>query len=256
MKESDRFAVFIDIDGTLLDNNGRLSERNKNAVLRTREKGHYVFINTGRALGNISKDMFSVFRFFDGYIAGSGCYTYFRDKVISEKNFALPVIKDIVADVLKDPGLWCVLEGKYDIYGINNVPEAWNIRHPILNIGDFSDKYGDPPIEVIAVGKTVPSEMVQKYSDVAEIIQMTDFADFIQPDCSKAFAMLSLAGALGIPASRCIAIGDSENDIPMLQSAGIAVAVENAVPALKKYADLITAANTDDGVAKALEKLL
>ena len=53
-----------------------------------------------------------------------------------------------------------------------------------------------------------------------------------------------------------MACGDGMNDIPMLEYAGFAVAMENAYPEVKKYADFITLSNDEDGVAHAIDKFI
>jgi hydroxymethylpyrimidine pyrophosphatase-like HAD family hydrolase len=73
---------------------------------------------------------------------------------------------------------------------------------------------------------------------------------------TKAFALERLCQRLGIAAGEVVAVGDMENDLPMLAWAGTAVAVANADPAVLDAADEVTAANTDDGVARLLERIL
>lgn len=62
-----------------------------------------------------------------------------------------------------------------------------------------------------------------------------------------------LAKDLGIQQAEVMAIGDEENDLPMIQYAGIGVAMDNAVPIVKEAATIVTASNEADGVALAIE---
>ncbi|MCV5342752.1 HAD hydrolase family protein, partial [Escherichia coli] len=64
----------------------------------------------------------------------------------------------------------------------------------------------------------------------------------------------SLADALGIKPEEIMAIGDQENDIAMIEFAGVGVAMDNAIPAVKEAANFITKSNLEDGVAFAIEK--
>ena len=73
---------------------------------------------------------------------------------------------------------------------------------------------------------------------------------------TKGDAMLRLAGSIGIRPEEIVAFGDSENDITMLQAAGIGVAMENSLDITKKAADAVTLSNEDEGVAAFLEDLL
>ncbi len=76
------------------------------------------------------------------------------------------------------------------------------------------------------------------------------------PECSKASGVIALAHTLHIPLSEVMAIGDNNNDIPMLQTAGWGVAMGQAPAAVKAVAQSITASNAEDGVAKAIERYI
>ena len=71
----------------------------------------------------------------------------------------------------------------------------------------------------------------------------------------KGLALAALAEHLGIQRSQILAIGDNDNDLGMLRAAGTAVAMGNATPAVKTMADLATASNQEDGVAKILNSV-
>ena len=73
---------------------------------------------------------------------------------------------------------------------------------------------------------------------------------------TKAFALERLCRHLGIAAGQVVAVGDMPNDLAMLDWAGTGVAVANAAPEVLEAADEVTAANTDDGVALLLERIL
>ena len=73
-------------------------------------------------------------------------------------------------------------------------------------------------------------------------------------ECSKASAMTDLARYLNIPLQQVMAIGDNNNDIQMLQTAGWGVAMGHASGAVKAAAQAITASNWEDGVAQAIER--
>ncbi|HET9289540.1 MAG TPA: HAD hydrolase family protein, partial [Actinomycetes bacterium] len=73
---------------------------------------------------------------------------------------------------------------------------------------------------------------------------------------TKASALERLCRRLGVAASEVVAVGDMDNDLAMLAWAGTGVAVANATPEVLDAADEVTAANTDDGVALLLERIL
>lgn len=76
----------------------------------------------------------------------------------------------------------------------------------------------------------------------------------LAPDCSKASGVASLARLLHIPLTQVMAIGDNNNDIPMLQSVGWGVAMGQAPAAVKAIAQAVTASNAEDGAALAIER--
>lgn len=77
-----------------------------------------------------------------------------------------------------------------------------------------------------------------------------------EPGATKGEALLRLADYVGLDPSQTMCFGDGENDISMLQMAGVGVAMENGIEAAKEAADYVTASNEEDGVARMLERLL
>ncbi len=71
---------------------------------------------------------------------------------------------------------------------------------------------------------------------------------------TKAYGIELLARDLGITIDEVMAIGDEENDLPMIRYAGLGVAMANAVPLIKEAADVVTDSNEADGVATVIEK--
>ena len=76
------------------------------------------------------------------------------------------------------------------------------------------------------------------------------------PGVTKGAALRELAVLTGIPVEETIAVGDSGNDIAMLEAAGLAVAMGNADEELKAVADVTVATNEEDGCAEAIRKYL
>ena len=73
---------------------------------------------------------------------------------------------------------------------------------------------------------------------------------------TKGQALKKICGHYGIPVSKTIAIGDAPNDIDMLQTAGIGIAMAEAPDKVKQVADYVTVGSDEDGVAEALEKFV
>lgn len=80
------------------------------------------------------------------------------------------------------------------------------------------------------------------------------FLEIIEGTVNKGVALAALAERLGISRQDVMAIGDSFNDLEMIQYAGVGVAMGNARKEIKQQADIVTLTNEEDGVAEAIEQ--
>jgi Cof subfamily protein (haloacid dehalogenase superfamily) len=98
------------------------------------------------------------------------------------------------------------------------------------------------------------SDMV---GDTAVVVQaIPSSIEVLPPGASKGAGVARLLEDLGIAWANVLAIGDGENDIEMLQAAGIGVAMGNANELVKETADYVTNSNIEDGVAQALNRFI
>jgi Cof subfamily protein (haloacid dehalogenase superfamily) len=84
----------------------------------------------------------------------------------------------------------------------------------------------------------------------------TYYCDITHPLANKGDGIVALTSAIGVPLGETAAIGDMPNDIPMLKRAGMAIAMGQAPVAVTAEADWVSASNDDDGVAKAIDRIL
>lgn len=85
---------------------------------------------------------------------------------------------------------------------------------------------------------------------------MPEYIEFMNPQVSKGDAIIALADRLGIPIAETMAFGDGFNDESMMRTAGFSVAMANAVDEIKRISNYVTTSNDEDGVAKAVQKLV
>lgn len=97
-------------------------------------------------------------------------------------------------------------------------------------------------------------EEALKAIDVSAVWASETSMEITHSDATKGSALTQLSRLLGIPTENILALGDSGNDITMLQSAGLGVAMGNAPEAVKAAADAVTETNLNDGAAIAIEK--
>lgn len=99
--------------------------------------------------------------------------------------------------------------------------------------------------------------LMGKYGDqTSQMYSETYYYEIMPKDVSKGHALLEIAEYLGIDQENIIAFGDQDNDMSMIQMAGVGVAMGNAIDSLKAAADYVTLTNNEDGIAAYLEKYL
>lgn len=99
--------------------------------------------------------------------------------------------------------------------------------------------------------------LMGKYGDqTSQMYSETYYYEIMPKDVSKGHALLEIAEYLGIDQENIIAFGDQDNDMSMIQMAGVGVAMGNAIDSLKAAADYVTLTNNEDGIAVYLEKYL
>ena len=101
--------------------------------------------------------------------------------------------------------------------------------------------------------KNMPQELVENYYAVRTAPFLIEV---MNKSTNKGYAISVMAKDLGVGQEEIMSIGNERNDIPMLEQAGFAVAMANAVPELKIHADFITKNNLQSGVGYAIERLL
>ncbi|HXW98878.1 MAG TPA: phosphoglycolate phosphatase [Methanomicrobiales archaeon] len=128
-------------------------------------------------------------------------------------------------------------------------------REKGISLELFGDKYR---FSDVAFARTVPHDEVRQAMRGQPVkVLDTGFAIHLQPEgISKGFALGRLAAELGIAAGEFLAVGDSENDVEMLEVAGIGVAVKNAREGVRAVADYVAEKEDGDGFVGAVERYL
>ncbi|KRN28713.1 HAD superfamily hydrolase [Lactobacillus selangorensis] len=110
--------------------------------------------------------------------------------------------------------------------------------------------------EAAALDQQEPGVKARFGNDFYVVRAAANFLEIMNPDANKGSGLKNLAENLGLAPENIMAFGDEQNDIPMFDYAGTAVAMGNGSEAAKAHADYITASNDDDGIAKALDQLV
>ncbi len=258
--------IASDMDDTLLNSETKISERNAAAIHRAIDKGIIFLIATGRMYVSVKPyadalglDVPMV-TYNGALVKGSR-----SGKVYYEHPLKLATALELLA-YCKEKGyyiqsyqgdaLWVkeetVFSRRYtEISGIPATPVGEQLYHP--QSAPYKLLAMTQPDEFETVWKDIQQQFEGK---VAVTSSRDNFLELMEPGVNKWNAVRAVAESYGIRPEEVMCIGDSNNDLSMIQNAGIGVAVANAKTAVQTAAKIVTASNDDDGVAQVIERVL
>ncbi|MCR5202434.1 MAG: HAD family hydrolase [Lachnospiraceae bacterium] len=261
--------IFFDIDGTIIEEGGSyfIPDSTLTAFDKLKENGNLLYINSGRTKSEIENRILDTFPF-SGLICGCGTYIEENENVLFSRNVSLELTKSIVRDLEKYNIEW-LLEGKdYIYYSTNTYKSDLEIfRKQHLELVCDNTIIADPE-KLIAEGAffdkfciwlTKDSDLKSFeniYSPYFEFIDRGEgFYEIVPLGASKADGMEFLMDYHNVGRDSTYAIGDSTNDISMLEFAGTSICMGNGAEDAKKTVDLVTDNLRDDGLYNAFVKL-
>lgn len=268
--------IFIDIDGTLFDHaKDAIPESAKNAILSAKSKGHKIFLSTGRPYADIDKEILDFP--LDGMIVSCGAVVYVDNKPIYCKTYPQDELITLVQFML-DNNIGFSLDGIHKNY---LTEEAFNCLSSLMFKNNEDSELSRA---MMAKNNCFPFEDM-KEEDLKEVVKISIFTKN-KESCEKLFQKIpeSLTGFMyknkhlnlyngeisikGITKATglkkittylnknikdTIAIGDSLNDLDILQEAGLSICMGNGTDECKEIADFTTKHISDDGLAYALK---
>lgn len=146
----------------------------------------------------------------------------------------------------------------------SEVDEEWRIKFDEeLNFDQAYSKYGDMILKSIFINESTDHEKlmkakqeIAKFDDLEVVSSWTNNFEIMAKGTSKGRAVEKLTKILGISKDEVICIGDSENDLSMIEFAGLGVAMGNADDIIKEKANYVTDTNVNSGVGKVIEKFV
>lgn len=251
--------IFFDIDGTLVGEDGRsMPDSAKTAIQRARAAGHICMINTGRTLKLVGKDITEQTEF-DGLALGCGTMVVYRGKTLLHETFT-PEAAARIIEGLHRYEIDACLEGSENNYRdredriFTEVYRRFINRFGSLEYGSFEESPGHFDKFYAYVDK--PDKMDRFRSEFEGLLDFVDrkggFFEIMPKGYSKASAVDFVAKVLNIPIEETVAIGDSSNDIPMIERTHIGIAMGNATEDIKNIADYVTTDIHENGIENAL----
>jgi Cof subfamily protein (haloacid dehalogenase superfamily) len=267
--------ICIDMDGTLLNSKHKVSEISREAIKKAHDMDLHIVISTGRIYAD-AEGYSNLVGVKSPVIASNGAIIKEKDK--SEVIYKSSIDKDLcikLLDIFKKHGVKPSINTPDKIYcgdivmklfveylkvkrvmnkSINlKYIHSWKQWENILNI----EKDNIIKCEVINRNTNKINELrkeLEKLDNIEIASSSNHNIEVTNKGVSKGKAIEILAKHYNIKREEIIAIGDSENDISMIEFAGVGIAMGNASEKVKKAADFITDTNDNEGVAKAINK--
>lgn len=268
-------AIFFDIDGTLVNSSSKAHETTRAAIQAAQKKGIFCGVATGR--GPVKLPQLIDFLDLDMFVTYNGQLVYTKEQDIFAKPFSREVLEEIIDYAEKN-------RRQIMFGGHNAIEGSASVR---MGNSRFIKKYGR------SIAKRLPAGLVDKFLKTfipathdlrgfailkepiyqCVLISPADEKEKLMkalPNCtfqrsnpysvdvipkggSKVQGIEAFIAAVGVELSEVMAFGDNFNDIEMLKSVGIGVAMDNARPEVKEIADFVTHSNEQDGIAFALK---
>ena len=263
--------LFLDLDGTLLNDAKEITTGNREALERTLQRGHGVIITTGRPLKSALEQSRRL------GLDKPGCYTIAyngamvydwskQDKVF-QRALTIPAVirvfekaNEIGEHIQTYDSFDVLVEARGDDEAVRRYCKMVSMTHRV--IGDVHTDLKEDPVKCLVINyeKKDGLEVMQTWirENMPEMdcfFSCPQFLEVVPKGMNKGEAVKMLCKLLGVEIENAVACGDAANDLAMLKAAGIGVAMQNGADEVKAIADYITTRdNNHDGVAEAADK--
>lgn len=283
--------LFTDLDGTLLTDDKRILDADLSAIQSMIDAGHKYVMTTGRPLTSVKilaekygflKPGFLLVSFNGGliYDCGTGesiltrripveSVKFIMDEAHKRGMHAHTYAGDLVVSEYETEQLkkYCSIM-KMDYVVVDDIREFFRTYETAVPINVVVKPAVSPdpsPIKVNIITPFEHSSLIDFRTDMRKITEGKLFDVFSKPEMlefshmksNKGDAVRYMADFYKVPVENTVAVGDEENDCPMIEAAGVGVAMANASEVAKKSADYVTARdNNHAGISEVIEKFI
>jgi len=258
--------VYLDVDGTLLTPEREISLATRSALRRAVDAGLLIGLATGRKYD-------SALPYARAAGAEAPMILYNGGRVVTREEGRVLFRKDLpvryarrALTLLEEYDIQCNLYVDDDLYVEKMTPR---LRESMEKDGVKAEVVGDlfrfldrDPAKLLLIGQgeeleAFRSTYLHGLDDPPNLVRSEPtYLEILPPGVTKGAALQQVCRTLGIPLDSTAALGDSFNDVEMLEAAGLGIAMGNSPPAVRRKADHVTASNREDGVAVALERYI
>ena len=254
----DKYALFFDIDGTLVSfETHQIPPSTILALTQAKANGHKVFIATGRP-PIIITNLGAIEHLIDGYVTTNGALCFIGEQTVSCHAIPQDAAQLIVDDSReKDYGL--IVVGAKDVAVLDPKGDVDRIFRQHLAVKNLELA---KPVEVVLQQRVLQmtpffperyeTELMARIPTCTSGRWHPEFTDITAKQADKGQGLLAIANQEGLDPKFTIAFGDGGNDTSMIRTAGIGVAMGNALESLKQEADYTTTSVDDNGILNAL----
>ena len=283
--------VAIDLDGTMLNKYGIITEKTKEIISKVQEKNVEVMIASGRAITSVKRFAKEI-KSKKYFISGNGAITYDveNNKILYEnilkKQKALQIIKiceenSIYYNIYTENGIIAKNLNYNTLYyykdNLTKPDENRTHINLVEDIYNYIDEKNEKILKIMICDehKSVFNSIVRRLKEISEIEvlevshmsrkiikQGTEeialeyfYTEVSAKDVDKWNALEEVIKLMNISKEEVLTIGDNANDVKMIKNAGLGIAMGESAPYVKKCADKITLNNDEDGVAVALKEI-
>ena len=251
--------IFFDIDGTIWDEYMNIPQSTKETIVKLKENGHKTFLCSGRSRSNIrSRELLDLG--FDGIIAACGNYIEMDGKVLYDNLLPQDFIRKAIA-LLEEEHMPVVLEGPVNHWvDADTFVDDPYVDYLIQEMGrhalPIKGYEGNFEIEKFSADITSQTNFDRVKEELAPVMNCLvhegNVVEFVPTGTSKATGIQKLMDLMNIQKDDLYAIGDSVNDLDMLQFVPHSIAMGNATQIAKDSAEFITTDIHSDGIKNAM----
>lgn len=273
--------IALDLDGTLLDSNGIISNKTCDAIKEAVKRGIEIVPATGRNIGLICEEIKAIDGIRYAITSNGAAVIDIREERVIFSNFInLDILKRII-DLIKNYPIVIELYADGHAYVDRDVfdnPEKYNLNENQIHLMSYNhilidnffnliDESKDTnwikcveKINIPFLNEDIKKKVLKNLSDEVNEIKITssgkDNLEINISSANKGNGLEKLVNILGIRLEEVAAIGDNNNDIEMIERSGLGIAMGNAIDEIKNKAGYVTVDNDKNGAAEAIIKIL
>lgn len=270
-----RKMIFMDMDGTALDDNKKLPKVNKEAIDEALAQGHKAIVCTGRPLSSVIDLLPMLGLDKPGCFAitynGGLIYDAGEKKAVYKKTLPLEQVQYIFekaygfgrihVQTYTEDSFICEYDTPESVY----YEKSTHCRRKVVK-DVFEELNGQEPCKILTMAYGFDRSHIEAFRE--EIREYTEgkmdvffscneYLEIVPTGINKGNAIRWMSEYLEIPMENTIAVGDAENDITMIETAAVGAVMKNAKEEMKKYGNYITKLdNNEGGVAEVIRKFM